>query len=58
MNGILVDIICRRTIGWVAPDTVSNIASLVNADIIDVHLARENQVLKVLLLKGSYSKRY
>ena len=58
MNGILVDIIGRRTIGWVAPDTVSNIASLVNADIIDVHLARENQVLKVLLLKGSYSKRY
>jgi hypothetical protein len=58
MNGILVDIIGRRMTGWVAPDTVSNVASLVNADIIDVHLARENHVLKVLLLEGSYSKRY
>lgn len=44
--------------GWVAPDPVSDVASLVNADIIDIHLGRELQVLKVLLLEGGYSKLY
>ena len=58
INGILVDIIGRRMTGWVAPDPVSDVASLVNADIIDIHLGRELQVLKVLLLEGGYSKLY
>jgi hypothetical protein len=51
INGILVDIIGRRVAGWAAPDTVCDVASLVNADIINVHAARELQVLVVLRLE-------
>ena len=58
INDILVDIIGRRVTGWVASNPVSDVASLVNADIIDIHLGRELHVLKVLLLEGGYSKRY
>lgn len=43
---------------WVAADAICNAASLINADVINVHFGWEHHVPKVLCLEGSFGERH
>ena len=55
-TSILGDIIGRRAGWWVAANAIRDVASLVNADVINIHFGWELHVLEVLRLEGSFDE--
>ncbi len=48
----LLNIVRRRVARRIARIAVLDIRLLVHADVVDVHMARENQVLEILSFEG------